>query len=157
VRIAGSRPRICKGDGRMVRFRRRPSALAAPVPQNGTNLLRCTPPRAGARDRSGYGGQARICKRWSRRPASDLQVLWKKDESGQGLKEPGINSGGEGRVTRLELAGFRIATNFPAGCWALLKTGKTQARYHQELIWLIERAQRRIARRQESHERPRRL
>ena len=39
-------------------------------------------------------GWARICKgfRW-RGQARICKMLWKKDEGGQGLKEPGINSG----------------------------------------------------------------
>jgi xanthine dehydrogenase YagT iron-sulfur-binding subunit len=39
-------------------------------------------------------GQAMLSGLW--RTGADLQVLWKKDEGGQGLKEPGINSGCRG-------------------------------------------------------------
>jgi hypothetical protein len=67
---------IYKVTAWMVWFRRRPSAFAA---------LR--------RDRSGYGGRARICKAWrlEGRPGSDLQVLRAKDEGGQRLKKSSIN------------------------------------------------------------------
>ena len=57
-------------------------------------------------------GQAVLSGLW--RTGADLQVLWKKDEGGQGVKEPGIKSGCKGRATRLELAGLRLSTNCPA-------------------------------------------
>jgi hypothetical protein len=60
---------------------------------------------------SGYGGRARIRKGWRLNgTGANLQVLLTKDEGGQGLKEPGINSGYNRWATRPKLTGFRIAT-----------------------------------------------
>jgi hypothetical protein len=54
-------------------------------------------------------GRARICKdRRLGSPGADLQVLWEKDEGGQGVEESGINSGGKGRAARLEPGGSRF-------------------------------------------------
>jgi hypothetical protein len=60
-------------------------------------------------------------------PVSDLQVLWKKDEGGQGLKEPGIKSGCKGQSARLKLPISENAMIFTPAI-GLPKIGETRAR-----------------------------